>query len=118
MANQEYIRETGTYKVVVSEAVVTTSKAGNPMLTVEFKDLADGRLIRSWFVVTNEWGLKRLAAFKQAIGLSNEAKALEMVGGKLQIFVQPQKDNPKYSEVVNFLPFDTAQIKEDEALPF
>lgn len=122
--NDKFIKEPGVYAVVVASALPTKSKAGNPMLAVEFKDITDGRLIKSWFVANNEYALKRLEVFKQAAGLGTEAKATDMVGTKLKIQVQLQKDNPKYSEVCGFLPLSAPtpvpgpDVDDNKPLPF
>lgn len=124
MSNREFIKEPGIYAVVIASALPTTSKAGNPMLAVEFKDIGDGRLIKAWIVANNEFALKRLSLLKQVCGLKEEAKAPDLVGCKLKIKVALQKNKPEYSEVSDYLPFSTPtaapgpDADDNKPLPF
>lgn len=124
MSNDKFIKEPGMYAVVIASALPTKSKAGNPMLAIEFKDINDGRLIKAWMVANNEYALKRLNTLKTACGLKEEAKAPDLVGCKLKIRVQLQKDKPEYSEVAEYFPFSTPtpapgpDVDDNKPLPF
>ena len=76
----------GTYRVIVEDAEMDQSKAGNPMVNVWFRVQGgdhDGATVTDRLVLT-EKSLFRVVGFMQAIGLPTPKKKLQLSLGQFQ----------------------------------
>lgn len=72
--------EPGRYKVIVDDAELTKSKAGNPMVNIWLRIVGgehDGATITDRLTITDK-ALFRVVAFMQAIGLQTPKKRLKL----------------------------------------
>lgn len=127
--DKKYLKEPGTYAVMVIGVGDKPSSKGDPMLTVTFKELqGEGREINSYFVPKYEFMAKNLQKFKMAIGAAIGDKKESFLGKKCLISVRLQqvkpgqeKLNPKTglpyapnSEVFEYAPFvDAGEVAKE-----
>jgi hypothetical protein len=128
MNQPNFLREPGQHRVRVVAFERKKSKAGNPMLTVDFEDQS-GRQVRGYYVANNKWGLAALKELKASLGLADTAKAEEFVGRFCLVvlsFQDPNKTDGKiYTQIDKTMPIPSAYQDEeipppieDESLPF
>lgn len=133
-----YLREPGTYAVLIIGAKVGPNKKGDDMLTLTFKEIQGDREICGYYVPKHANMMDALAKLKTAVGVTPFAKKEELLGKKLLIGVRSQrpkpgveqKINPKtnkpyepFAEIFNYAPFvDAGEIAKEvfgsDDLPF
>lgn len=125
------IRKEGTYPMMVVEICRDPSKAGNKMLTVQWKSLDPDNpgAARQWMVMSGkgaEWGAKAFAHHKIIAGLAPTALGEELVGTKAMVTLRlkaPDDKGKQYTEIERVEKFEVgakAQTKETESadIPF
>lgn len=126
MADPKYIKEQGTFDVFVTKAVTGQSKKGDPMLTVTFAAIADGREINAYFVPKHKNMLDALNSLKFALDLPEAAKKEELLGKKVTITVGFQdnvdKNGKPYTQITEYTSYGKAvppaKDQEEDDLPF
>ena len=118
------IKQPGDYKLTVVDYGTAPSKAGNPMLTLLWRDEKTGNGIRTFHVATNETAVKILTEVKVALGLPVTAKAADFLYKSAKVIVDLQAPNSEgkiFSYAKKFLPLNDASFeteKSEEKLPF
>lgn len=125
------LKTPGEYPLMVMEISKDPSKAGNPMLTVQFKVIDGDEGIRSWYVAKNKGAMKELAELKLACGLPPQAVGEDLLGCKVIGVVAldpPTADGKVFSRIKSVRPMVSGfksqpdpnfkEEEHDEQLPF
>jgi len=114
------IKEEGEYILRVIDYGTKPSKAGNPMLTLLWKDDVTGNGIRTFHVASNDTAKKILTEVKTALGLPVTAKASDMLYKTALVIVKKDSPNAEgkiFTSAKKFLPVPETQTS-DEPMPF
>lgn len=90
----KYIDEAGEYVVSIKDMVVGKSSKGDPMLTLTFAT-EEEQTIKAFFVKTLKFHMKQLEDLKVACGMKADEDAMNLVGKRVGIAVEPQEPNEK-----------------------
>ena len=136
MSDKKYLKTPGIYDAMIIDAKQTTSKKGDPMLVVTFKQMGgEGGEINAYFVPKYSFMAERLTQLKMSVGLPPtpcQPQAFltktvritvgmqEVKPGKEKINEKTGKPYPPNAEVISYAPVQAAPeyIPQDDNLGF